>query len=159
MIHNPGRVFGLWPRKVRVIFGRDIEGFDYSLGGMPGLECGRKILCKNVVRLRQPYYVLMIALFAVSLPIVLKIPIRPQHIGLAIIVSLTLVHLVLIGHPRYHFPMMPWVAIYSGLGAQALLLGKSSLRIAESGEDPAYRKYKAPFHGTPARVHPASPGA
>ena len=88
----------------------------------------------TLVRLSQLYYYFMIVLFAISLPIVLKLPIRPQHIGLAIIVSLTLVYLVLFGHPRYHFSMMPWVAIYSGLGAQALLLGRSSLRIAESGE-------------------------
>lgn len=183
MIHNPGRVFGLWPRKLLVLFKSDTDGLDYiSMGAMPGLggswnvgpeglraslrgrntadnrsttigfrpgrvyaffeECGTKILCKNVIRLSKLYYVLMIALFAISLPIVLKLPIRPQHIGLAIIVSLTLVYLVLYGYPRYHFPMMPWVAIYSGLGAQALLLGKSSLRIGESGEVPAYHDHE-----------------
>jgi hypothetical protein len=151
MIHNPGRVFGLLPRKLLALFKADTEGFYFSMGMMrestgsfvgseskPGNWEGRtKILYKNLVRLSQLYYVLMIALFAISLPIVLKFPIRPQHIGLAIIVSLTLVYLVLFGHPRYHFPMMPWVAIYSGLGAQTLLLVKSSLRIAESGEVPA----------------------
>ena len=138
MIHNPGRVFGLLPRKLLALFKGDTEGFFWSMGMMPGLEGRTKILYQNFLRLSELYYVLMIALFAISLPIVLKLPIRPQHIGLAIIVSLTLVYLVLFGYPRYHFPMMPWVAIYSGLGAQALLLGKSSLRIAESVEVPAY---------------------
>jgi hypothetical protein len=162
MIHNPGRVFGLLPRKLLALFEGDTEGLYYSMGMMPGsksyagplgtlpralwlppsgLEGRTKILYKNLVRLSQLYYVLMIALFAISLPIVLKLPIWPQHIGLAIIVSLTLAYLVLYGDPRYHFSMMPWVAIYSGLGAQTLLLGKSSLRIAESGEVPAYHDH------------------
>ena len=142
MIHNPGRVFGLWPRKFLVLFKSDTDGFDFSIGNMPGLECGTKILCKTIVRLSKLHYILMIALFAISLPIVLKLPIRPQHIGLAIIVILTLAYLVFSGDPRYHFPMMPWVAIYSGLGVQILFLGKSSLRIAESVEVPAYHDYE-----------------
>jgi hypothetical protein len=155
MIHNPGRVFGLLPRKLLVLFEGDTEGLYFSMGMMPGsksyaaplgtlpralwlppsgLEGRTEILYKNLLRLSQLYYVLIIALFAISLPIVLKLPIRPQHIGLAIIVSLTLTYLVLYGDPRYHFSMMPWVAIYSGLGAQTLLLGKSSLRIAGTGQ-------------------------
>jgi hypothetical protein len=126
----------------------DSEGIAYSMGPvvsmMPSPEgVERRPLRKlaadeapknTLVRLSQLYYYFLIVLFAISLPIVLKLPIRPQHIGLAIIVSLTLFYLVLFGNPRYHFSMMPWVAIYSGLGAQALLLGRSSLRIAESGE-------------------------
>jgi hypothetical protein len=163
MIHNPGRVFGLLPRKLLALFKEDGEGLWFSMGMMPGsnfyaapmgtlpralwlppsaLEGRTDILYKNISRLCGLYYVLMIALFAISLPIVLKLPIRPQHIGLAIIVSLTLVYLVFVGYPRYHFSMMPWVAIYSGLGAQILLLGKSSLRIAESGEVPAYHVHE-----------------
>ena len=158
MIHNPGRVFALLPRKLLALFRSDSEGIAFSMGPvvsmMPSLEGVERrplrklaadevcrvpaaITCQTnniLVRLSQLYYYFMIFLFAISLPIVLKLPIRPQHIGLAIIVSLTLVYLVLFGHPRYHFAMMPWVAIYSGLGAQALLLGRSSLRVAESGE-------------------------
>jgi len=154
MIHNPGRVFGLMPRKLLALFKEDSDGLSNSMGMMPGsnsyaaplekvpralwrppfgLEGRTKILYNNLNRLCKLYYVLMIALFAISLPIVLKLPIRPQHIGLAIIVFLTLAYLVFYGDPRFHFSMMPWVAIYSGLGAQILLLGKSSLRIAESG--------------------------
>jgi hypothetical protein len=148
MIHNPGRVFALLPRKLLVLFRNDSEGIAYSMGPvvsmMPSPEgVERRPLRKlaadeapksTLVRFSQLYYFFLIVLFAISLPIVLKLPIRPQHIGLAIIVSLTLVYLVLFANPRYHFSMMPWVAIYSGLGAQALLLGRSSLRIAESGE-------------------------
>jgi hypothetical protein len=155
MVHNPWRVLELLPRKLLALFGRDDEGLYYSVGMMTGSksdaaplgtlpralwlppsaqERRMTILYKNVSRVFKLYYVLMIVLFAISLPAVLKLPIRPQHIGLAIIGLLTLVYLVLFGQPRYHFAMMPWVTIYSGLGAQALLLGKSSLRIAESGE-------------------------
>jgi hypothetical protein len=147
MIHNPGRVFALLPRKLLALFRSDSEGIWLSMGQMvdtrPSLERPRN----TFYRLSQLYYWLMIVLFAISLPIVLKLPIRPQHIGLAIIVSLTLVYLVLFGHSRYHFSMMPWVAIYSGLGAQALLLGRCSLLIGESGEI-RNRSVSGPYTGS-----------
>jgi hypothetical protein len=114
------------------------------MGMMPGMMLSPdgqpKTLYRYVARFSQLYYVFMIILFAISLPIVLRLPIGPPHIGLAIIISLILVYLVFFGEPRYHFAMMPWVAIYSGLGAQALLLGRSSLRIAQSSEVPAYSR-------------------
>jgi hypothetical protein len=136
MIHNPGRVFVLLPRKFLGLFRADTEGLYFSMGMMPGMMLSP--LYKYVVRFSQLYYDFMIILFAISLPIVLRLPIGPPHIGLAIIIFLTLVYLVLFVEPRYHFAMMPWIAIYSGLGAQAVLLGRSSLRIAQSGEVPAY---------------------
>ena len=61
----------------------------------------------------------MIVLFAISLPIVLKLPIRPQHIGLAIIVSLTLVYLVLFGLSTISF-------FYDALGCNLLGVGRAS---------------------------------
>jgi len=150
IIHNPERVFKLLPKKFLALFGEDTEGLYYSVGMMPGSKSsaapldtlpralwlpssGPEVrdtnLYKNLSRLFKLYYVLIVVLFVISLPTVLKLSIRPQHVGLAVIVSLTLVYLVLFGQPRYHFPMMPWIAIYSGLGAQGLLLGKNSFRI------------------------------
>ena len=110
----------------------------FGLRGLTTLEM-RKMTFRSGTKHGMPLWSmprLMIALCAIALPIVLKLPIGPHNIGLAVIVSLTLVYLVLFGNSRYHFPMMPWVAMYSGMGAQVLLLGKSSLRLSERGKLP-----------------------
>jgi hypothetical protein len=138
MINNPGRVFSLLPRKFLSLFRTDTEGLYWSVGMMPFSDSLFKAIYRYAIRFSQLYYDLMIILFIVSLPILLRVPIGPQHIGLAIIVLLTFVYLVLFGAPRYHFSMMPWVAIYSGLGAQALLLGTNALQILESTQAPAH---------------------
>ena len=66
-----------------------------------------------------------------------------QPFGFAgLFAACALVYLVLFGNSRYHFPMMLWVAMYSGLGVQVLLLGKSSLRLSESGEVAAWDDMK-----------------
>ena len=56
-------------------------------------------------------------------------------VGLAIIVYFTLISLVLFGNARYHFPIMPWVIIYSGIGGEILLAGRRAIR-TEDGEEP-----------------------
>jgi hypothetical protein len=144
MIDNPGRVLALLPKKFLALYRFDNEGFILSMGMMPSMmpspEGSTRTLYKNVLQFSQRYYDFLIVLFVISLPMVVKFPLRPQHIGLAIIVSLTLVYLMVFGEPRYHFSMMPWVAIYSGLGAQALLLGKGSLL---QHQDQAVRAFDA----------------
>ena len=114
-----------------------LRGFDYAGNAKDDLPVWRQ--ARNALS-SMPR--LMIALCVIALPIVVKLPIGPLHIGRAIIVSLTLVYLVLFGNSRYHFPMMIWVAMYSGLGVQVLILGKSSLRFSESGEVAAWDDMK-----------------
>jgi hypothetical protein len=124
IVHNPGRTLSLWPKKFAGLFVSDVDGFYYSMGRMQGLAGQIKVLYIACRIFGELYYVFLIGLFAIALPIALKMPIRPHHVGVAVILSLTLVYLILFGNARYHFPMMPWVAIYSGIGAQVLFFGR-----------------------------------
>ena len=130
IVLNPARVFALIPRKFTELWRWDTEGIAFSLGTMQSAKGPLKKAYENFSQVSQWYYDLILLLFLVSLPMTLRRPLRPRHIGLAVIISLTLVYLALFGEPRYHFAMMPWLAIYAGLGAQGLLLGPSSLRMA-----------------------------
>jgi hypothetical protein len=128
MLHNPWQVVALLPKKLFRLFRSDIDGFYFSMGMMPGFQGWTKAVYVCLRVLGELYYILMLLLCAIALPTILPGPIQPRHIGFAVIVTLTLVYLVLFGHARYHFSMMPWVAIYSGLGAQALVAGRKMVR-------------------------------
>jgi hypothetical protein len=129
MIHNPTRVLGMLPKKLFALFRSDTEGFYFSMGMMSGLQGWTKVIYWSLRVFAELYYMFMLVLCAIALPRVLTGPIQPRHIGFAVIVVLTLVYLVLFGHSRYHFPMMTWVAIYSGLGAQAVLLETNKVHL------------------------------
>ena len=115
--HNPGRFAALVLLKWARLFRWDIDGLDYSLRLMT--------LPRHVERpadcVAELYYVFMIILFLVSLPATLRARARRQLLGLAIIVYFTIVYSIVFGGGRFHFPMMPWLAMYSGIGAWRLL--------------------------------------
>jgi 4-amino-4-deoxy-L-arabinose transferase-like glycosyltransferase len=115
--HNPAHFAALVPLKWIQLFLWDVDGFDYSLRMMT--------LPRHVERpadcIAELYYVFMIILFLVALPATLRARSRRQQVGLAIIIYLTIVYSVVFGQGRFHFPMMPWLAMYSGIGAWRVL--------------------------------------
>lgn len=121
IVHNPVRIAILWLRKLRALYLSDVDGFYYSLG-MVEAPSGRVQLAYWGLRvLGELYYFLLVAFCFVALPSVLRSGIKQQLIGLFIIVYFTLVYLVFFANARYHFASMPWVAIYSGIGAELML--------------------------------------
>ena len=99
------------------------------------MEGKRKLVYTAFRIVGQVYYALIIGLAAMAMPFLLKSGDQRQWVGLAVVAYLTLVYIVLFGNARYHFPMMPWVAMYSGVGAQWVLLGASSLGRDSSRND------------------------
>jgi hypothetical protein len=126
IVHNPAHIVALLPRKCVSLFLSDSDGIYYSLGMMkrPGGGEVRHVFFARAVA--DLYYALMIVLFLIPLPAILRTKVRREQIGLAIIVYFTVIYLALFGLGRYHFPMMPWLAIYSGIGAWRLLYGKEA---------------------------------
>ena len=122
ILHNPGRTLALLPRKFIVLFLSDTEGVYYSLGMMAAGDDRPVVLAARA--LAELYYGFVLVLFLVSLPAILKPAIRAQLTGLAIVSFLIVLYLALFGNARYHFPMMPWLAIYAGIGAQRLLCSR-----------------------------------
>jgi hypothetical protein len=129
ILHNPERVAMMLPKKLFALFRSDVEGFYFSMGMMSGLQGWTKVIYVCLRVFAELYYIVLLMLCAIALPRVLSGPIQPRHVGAAVIVALTLIYLVLFGNSRYHFPMMTWVAMYSGLGAQAVLVGTKAVRL------------------------------
>ncbi len=129
ILNHPGHVLSLLPRKFFYLFRSDVDGTFYSLGVSDAYREGRyRALYFGSRVIAQLYYIFMIVLFLVSVPVLVRNKVRVQWIGVGIVAYFTLIYLVMFGNARYHFPMMPWLAIYSGVGAQVLLFGRSTLR-------------------------------
>jgi 4-amino-4-deoxy-L-arabinose transferase-like glycosyltransferase len=124
--HNPGRVIALLPRKFVGLFRADIEGVYFSLGLLEPRGLSHRLVA-FCARAAQLYYAVMLVLFLSSVPMIIGGGNRPQLIGFAVVLYFTALYLVFFGNYRYHFPMMPWVAIYSGVCAQRLIARKGAI--------------------------------
>jgi 4-amino-4-deoxy-L-arabinose transferase-like glycosyltransferase len=120
--HHPARVVALWPKKLVALYRSDVEGFYYTLALKNNVSQKTRVYVGWRV-IGELYYFVVVLLFVVSLPVVLRPRRATYMIGLLVCLYFTLVYLVFIGDPRYHLALMPWIAMYSGIGA-ATLLGK-----------------------------------
>jgi 4-amino-4-deoxy-L-arabinose transferase-like glycosyltransferase len=121
--HHPARVVALWPRKLGALYRSDVEGFYYTLGLRNDLGPKMRVVYLGLRIIGELYYLVMIMLLLISLPVVLRRGKAACAIGLLVCSYFTLLYLVFIGDPRYHLALIPWIAMYSGVGA-AVLLGK-----------------------------------
>ena len=117
IVHDPAHFVVLVPLKWLHLFQWDLDGLDYSLRMM---KLPRHIE-GPASYIAELYYVSMIILFVVSLPATVRGRVRREQVGLAIIVYFTVVYSIMFGQDRFHFPMMPWLAMYSGIGAWRVL--------------------------------------
>jgi hypothetical protein len=131
IIHNPLRTIALWPKKFVALYLSDVDGIFYSLWMMDVPREKLRYAFTGTRIIAEVYYIFIILLFLVSVPTFLR---ERKLIGLAIIAYFTLISLVLFGNARYHFPIMPWVIIYSGIGGEILLAGQRAIRTEDGGK-------------------------
>ena len=121
--HHPAHAIALWPRKFVVLYRSDVDGFYYTLGLNNDLGQKTSVVYVELKVISELYYLVMFLLFVFALPVVLRRGRTSYAIGLLVCSYFTLLYLVFIGDPRYHLTLVPWVAMYSGIGA-AILIGK-----------------------------------
>lgn len=119
---HPVRAVALWPRKLMYAYRSDVDGFYYSLGQMEPMSRGVKYFYVGLRVLAEFYYLAMLALALAALTLIRKASPREHKLGLYVILYFSAICVVFIAIARYHFPIIPFIAIYSGVGA-ALLLG------------------------------------
>jgi 4-amino-4-deoxy-L-arabinose transferase-like glycosyltransferase len=120
ILSHPFETLKRWPMKVFFLYAIEMDGIHRNLAGLPD---GSWIAWLRP--LTQGYYMLIVLGFLASLawywwrrngaP---PFP-RLALLGFWIIVAWTLIHVVYLGVSRYHYPMVPWMAMY----AAALLHG------------------------------------
>jgi hypothetical protein len=122
MADNPIRTILLWPKKLFYLYRSDVEGISFNQAAMPqppGKATRITFLGLKIVA--QVYYTLILMLFLISFPIILRSRARQYWIGFALMLYFTLIYLIFFGSPRFHYPLIPWVAIYSGIGGIVML--------------------------------------
>jgi hypothetical protein len=117
ILEHPVATVKLWPRKLWYLYRGDVEGIRWSL---EGFEAGGKQvhegLATAAVAVSQAYYVLLCGVCLASLLFFLRagrgagaVPLA----GLAVIAYFSFLGMMFYGGSRYHFPVMPWVAMYA----------------------------------------------
>jgi len=114
---HPLTTLGSWPRKFWSLYRNDVEGARWCFDG---IEATGKVVPRGLafaaLATSQAYYVFLVAACAATLLASLG-TVRASGgvplLGLGIIAYFTLLGLVFYGGSRYHFPVMPWVAMYA----------------------------------------------
>jgi hypothetical protein len=119
--NHPVRTVLLWPKKLFYLYRSDVDGFYYSMGMMPESSAGLRYVYLGLRIFAELYYFLIIVLAAIGITTILRSGIRSQRLGIYIILYFTAICLVFFGNARYHFPVMPWLAIYAGIGGVSIL--------------------------------------
>jgi 4-amino-4-deoxy-L-arabinose transferase-like glycosyltransferase len=119
--NHPVRTVLLWPKKLFYLYRSDVDGFYYSMGMMPESSAGLRYVYLGLRIFAELYYFLIIVLAAIGITTILRSGIRSQRLGIYIILYFTAICLVFFGNARYHFPVMPWLAIYAGIGGASIL--------------------------------------
>jgi 4-amino-4-deoxy-L-arabinose transferase-like glycosyltransferase len=123
--NHPVRTILLWPKKLFYLYRSDVDGLYYSMGMMPDLSAGMQFLYLGLRILAELYYFLIIVLAAIGLKTTLHSRIKSQRLGIWVILYFTAICLVFFGNARYHFPVMPWLAMYAGVGGASILGARS----------------------------------
>jgi len=118
MRKHPVETVKRWPSKFWYLYRGDIEGFRWSLEGIEAR--GKETpawLGTGAVALGEAYYLALGAACIASLLLFSRAGPGgfggPRSMGLVIIAFFTLLGLAFYGGSRYHFPIMPWVAMYA----------------------------------------------
>lgn len=121
MVHNPLKIMMLWPRKIFYLYAIDFDGIFYN---QPGWVYSSMIKGNwgytTLKIIAQLYYMLTMILFLFSIRFIFSAD-NHSWIGLLIIIYFTLIAIAFFGTPRFHFPAIPWIAVYSGIGGRAVL--------------------------------------
>lgn len=118
---HPAKTILSWPLKIFYLYVMDVDGISRNQAGIRRPQGNFTkfsfLFFKSVAQL---YYMLSILLLFFSIPQGLHRQ-KQGRIGLILILYFTLIAIVFFGTPRFHFPIIPWMAIYSGIGAEVIL--------------------------------------
>jgi len=119
MREHPLATLKLWPRKFWYLYRGDVEGTRWSIEGIEAR--GKRVpeWLGVAVAVSEAYYLFLGAACAMSLLFFLKAARRGGAqgafplLGLGVIAYFTFLGVMFYGGSRYHFPVMPWVAMYA----------------------------------------------
>jgi 4-amino-4-deoxy-L-arabinose transferase-like glycosyltransferase len=124
--HHPLADVALWPKKFTALYLSDVDGIYYSWGMRPSPSRRSTIIYVGLRIFAELYYIFILTLFVASLPVMIRSKITEHRIGIYLVLYFTLTYLIYFGNARYHFALMPFVVIYSGIEAALILKGRDA---------------------------------
>ena len=123
---HPVEILKLLPKKVWYLYRGDVEGIRWSFEGIEAK--GERVPAgpaTAIVALAEAYYLVLFAACAMSCILFVKSlrsgrDVAFSTMGLGVLVYFTFLGLVFYGGSRYHFPVMPFVAMYAAWLPEAL---------------------------------------
>jgi hypothetical protein len=117
MVEHPLDTIRLWPKKLWYLYAKDIRGIFWNqIGFGPSLSRLGKAGFYLLKIIAQLYYTFVGGLFLFALFTLYKRKNKMQPIatvGLWLVLYFTAISLITFGDSRFHFPMMPWLVMYS----------------------------------------------
>jgi hypothetical protein len=118
--HHPLGIVKLWPKKLYYLYYKDVEGAVWNERGILPTQSGSMMFLERFKILAQGYYMVIMAASLFGIFVFLgkkghraRFP-QSSTVGLSVIAYFTLIGLVFFGHARFHFPIVPWIAMYLG---------------------------------------------
>lgn len=143
IMEHPGRFIALMPLKIWHLWYKDGEAeWAYQAGYA---HYARYQIFFRIVRvINQVYYTLLIVGMLLSIIFIKdyfrEITLPWALFGYIFVVYLTIISMVFSGQPRFHFPVMPWIIMYS-----AWLINRKFFHIAfKRHADPRLTNHRAP---------------
>lgn len=132
---NPRRFLELVPLKAWRLWATDGEAeWMYQIGYQKHAQYRQVFLAVRVAN--QGYYVALIVGLFISLGLMRSGPNRPDepwvYFGYVFAIYVTAISMVFSGQSRFHFPVMPWIIMYSAWVVALYLQAKPGLRRAAS---------------------------
>jgi hypothetical protein len=131
---HPLRTVALWPKKLMYAYRSDVDAFFYSLGTMQPMSRPVNLIYTGLRIVAELYYFVVLALAVISWKAITKSTPREYKLGLSVVLYFSAICVVFIAIARYHYPLMPWISIYSGIGASVLLGAWSKRPTATVGD-------------------------
>jgi len=127
---HPVRTIKLWPAKLWFLYASDVEGISWNEAGLGSPGGLSRVVFWVLKAIAHVYYLAVGSAFLLSISLLrfrrsTKLASFPT-LGLWIVIYFTVVVLATFGGSRFHFPMIPWIAMYAGALADILLRSPSS---------------------------------
>ena len=131
MREHPWRTVAMWPKKVMYMYRSDVDGFFYSMGTMDLSSKTMKLTYFGVRSIAELFYIGMLGLAAFAMWPLVRRRTRRWWAAVASVLYFTAIPVVFVAIARYHFPIVPWIGAFAGVGAAVLLGVKAADPVTE----------------------------
>jgi len=106
---HPLRTIKLWPRKLVYLYAFEVDAIHRNVDGLTN---GKKL--RLLMPVTQGYYMLLMVGCLGTVYLCLRrrgggIPV----LGFWLLIVWALIHMIVLGSSRYHYPMVPWITMYA----------------------------------------------